>query len=126
MTVAEVEGKTPTRSTFPDGTHSPRGLSEMENMPSPDHSDSQQLETLAIPGPAAAAASGATDESDTDFQSAYSTSPRDSYGESKHLEQDLPTTIHSPKTHYTDTHALVKSQGDSDFEDTTSTSITTG
>jgi hypothetical protein len=97
----------------------------MEGMPGPDRSGSLQLETLNTPGPTPAA-SGATDESDTDFQSAYSASPRDSYGESQHLEHNLLTTTQSSEYHYTDTHAVFKSKVDSDFEDTTSTPIITG
>lgn len=123
--VAEVEGKTPTRTSFPDGTHSSRSLSEIEGVPSPDFSVSQQLETPTTPG-LTPATSGTADESDTDFQSAYSTSPRNSYRQSQHLEQGLISTSQSSEYHYSDNHAIVKSQADGDLQDTTSTPITTG
>ncbi|KAF7784321.1 hypothetical protein Agabi119p4_486 [Agaricus bisporus var. burnettii] len=123
--VAEVEGKTPTRTSFPDGTHSSRSLSEIEGAPGPDFSVSQQLETPTTPG-LTPATSGTADESDTDFQSAYSTSPRNSYRQSQHLEQGLISTSQSSEYHYSDNHAVVKSQADGDLQDTTSTPITTG
>ncbi|KAF9453813.1 hypothetical protein P691DRAFT_755175 [Macrolepiota fuliginosa MF-IS2] len=105
----ETDAKTPTRSSFSDASHREfsRDAIEAEPVPPLNTSVIQHLSPDQVtpttpsltPG-----ASAATDESDTDFQSAYSASPRNSYGNFDHdaLEDDQDTTIttKSPDYHY--------------------------
>lgn len=125
-TIVEPESKTPTRTSFSDVAHRDfsRSASEIEPLPSPDPLVSQQLITPTTPALTPGAA-GTTDESDTDFQSAYSTSPRDSYGQfdpdTQEEYQDITITTKSPEYQYTNTHSMVKPEGDGDLENTGST-----
>ncbi|KAF5355625.1 hypothetical protein D9756_003768 [Leucocoprinus leucothites] len=106
--IVENDSKTPTRGTFPETVHRPplpRDRAETENIPPLDTlalkplSPEQNTPTTPSLTPGASAT---TDESDTDFQSAYSTSPRDSYGfDNENLEDDQGLTISkSPNFHY--------------------------
>ncbi|KAL9716244.1 hypothetical protein Ac2012v2_000690 [Leucoagaricus gongylophorus] len=101
----ETENKTPTRGTFSEEVHHhplPRA-DETENVPSsnsfirkPSNPEQHSPTISGLTGTSA-------DESDTDFQSAYSTSPRDSYGfgnenlkEHKDLTLNKPVNFHHP------------------------------
>ena len=72
----EPDTKTPTRNSFFDVSQDEQR--ESEPVPSLPISKTDAQENL--PSVARPALVGLTDDSDTDFQSAYSASPRDSYG----------------------------------------------
>lgn len=79
----EPDTKTPTRNSFLVSQDEQR---ESEPIPSPPISKTDaNLPSVARP------TTGLTDDSDTDFQSAYSASPRDSYGsfDSEHGNFDI-------------------------------------
>ncbi|PFH54472.1 hypothetical protein AMATHDRAFT_134525 [Amanita thiersii Skay4041] len=98
--VATEGNKTPTRGSFSDP--SPE-MSTPEPVPSNSSNASLSVDpeptSPAQPTPPInSATTGATDDSDTDFQSAYSTSPRDSYGSFEKqaqpdIEEDEPQPI---------------------------------
>lgn len=71
----EPDTKTPTRSSFVVSQDEQR---EIEPVPSPPISKTDRQRNLPS---VARPTTGVTDDSDNDFQSAYSASPRDSYGE---------------------------------------------
>lgn len=116
--------------SFPDAYHREPASDTAEIESGPSHSlvvphqlASEQISptTPALtPG-----ASATTDESDTDFQSAYSTSPRDSYGNFDHdalgQDQDITITTKNPDLNYADSHSLVNfpstGENTSTFED---------
>lgn len=114
--ITEIDSKTPTRTSFSDASHREfsREVIETGNSPYPDSQMPQQPipEQITPTTPALTpGASAATDESDTDFQSAYSASPRDSYGNFDHdtLEEDQDTTINAkiPEYRYANTPSAV-------------------
>ncbi|KAH9486937.1 DENN domain-containing protein [Psilocybe cubensis] len=87
----ESESKTPTRETFFDDTLDESGEKTPELVPSGENEDiAQKANVSAAPVPQPI---GLTDDSDTDFQSAYSrsTSPRESYVSIENL--DIEATI---------------------------------
>ncbi|KAJ3575632.1 hypothetical protein NP233_g967 [Leucocoprinus birnbaumii] len=105
---AETESKTPTRGTFPETIQHPplpQGRAETEKIPSLNtlvpNSLSLEANTPTTPS-LTPGASATTDDSDTDFQSAYSTSPRDSYGfEHKNVDEEQDLIISkNPNFHY--------------------------
>jgi hypothetical protein len=113
--VSETENKTPTRGTFPESIPPPLPCDheEAENIPSLDTHAQQPLtsehDTPTTPG-LTPGASATTDESDTDFQSAYSASPRDSYGfDHENLEDDQDLTMTKTPFHYPDTTSTTTS-----------------
>ena len=71
----EPDTKTPTRNSFSDVSKDEQRESEPVPSPPTSKTDTQENPSVARPPPV-----GLTDDSDTDFQSAYSASPRDSYG----------------------------------------------
>ena len=71
----EPDTKTPTRNSF---VVSQDEQEESESVPSPPISKTDTQESLPS---VARPTTGVTDDSDNDFQSAYSASPRDSYGD---------------------------------------------
>ena len=72
----EPETKTPTRNSFLDASQDEQSVPEPIPSPPVSKTDVQgRLPSVARPTPV-----GLTDDSDTDFQSAYSASPRESYG----------------------------------------------
>lgn len=90
---SEAGSATPTRGSFSDVSRDDQSTPEPYNMPdiSSDSSvnQDQSPSALSVPAPVTPATPGTTDDSDTDFQSAYSTSPRASYVED---EDDLVFT----------------------------------
>ncbi|KAK2461918.1 hypothetical protein APHAL10511_006381 [Amanita phalloides] len=84
--VAPEENKTPTRTAFSDAERDE--TSTPETVPQSSSSDAStgvdaspaEAPAPALPSTTTTTTVGATEDSDTDFQSAYSTSPRGSYG----------------------------------------------
>ncbi|KXN90020.1 hypothetical protein AN958_05025 [Leucoagaricus sp. SymC.cos] len=101
----ETDSKTPTRGTFPDSIPPPLPLASGA-LPSPDVVAQNNISKQSVPAtPGLTPGAGATtDESDTDFQSAYSISPRDSYGNFDHEnledDQDITLPTKSPEYHF--------------------------
>lgn len=113
----ETENKTPTRGTFSEEVHHhplPRA-DETENVPS-SNSFIRKPSNPKQHSPTISGLTGTSaDESDTDFQSAYSTSPRDSYGfgnenlkEHKDLTLNKPVNFHHPNITSAGTSLLEK------------------
>lgn len=91
---SEAGSATPTRGSFSDVSRDDQSTPEPYNMPDMSSDSSvnqdQSPSTLSVPAPVTPATAGTTDDSDTDFQSAYSTSPRASYVE----DEDDSVFIH--------------------------------
>jgi len=88
------EIKTPTRGSFSDADRDERGTPGSIPSSSSEVSNDNDIRPAASPSPPTSAlpsatSAGTTDDSDTDFQSAYSTSPRDSYGSFKEEPQPI-------------------------------------
>ena len=83
----ESETRTPTRASFLDISQEEESISEP--LPSPPVSQTDVQDTL--PSVTKPTPVGPTDDSDTDFQSAYSASPRENYGnfDSEHANLDI-------------------------------------
>ena len=71
----EPDTKTPTRNSFLDASQDEQRESEPVPSLPISKTDPEEKPSVARPSPV-----GLTDDSDTDFQSAYSASPRESYG----------------------------------------------
>lgn len=106
-TTAETETKTPTRSSFLDVTNDDHSTPEPSSPPS---------ESKDIPKKRVTSAVG-TSDSDTDFQSAYSASPRDSYarlengGGNHESDEDAALLLESvPENHEDRFSALPKTR----------------
>lgn len=93
----ESESKTPTRETFLDDSHDDSGEKTLEIVPSPNETETTLQGLSAPPTPQPV---GLTDDSDTDFQSAYSrsTSPRGSYVSVDKVDIDAAVLSDAPST----------------------------
>ncbi|KAF9459896.1 AEX-3 domain-containing protein [Collybia nuda] len=78
---SEAGSTTPTRDSFSDASQGGQDTPESHNIQNPSlySPTKQKRSSSGLSAPGAPLNAGATDDSDTDFQSAYSTSPRGSY-----------------------------------------------
>ncbi len=88
---AESDAQTPTRASFLDVSGDDTSTPEAVATPVVEE---LTLAKTAVPASKGSAPVGLTDDSDTDFQSAYSASPRQSYGsfDGKHPNGDIENT----------------------------------